>query len=735
LSAKTFYKNSKVMKKVLVLIVLTIVAPAVQITTWIMPLLPAAAQDPIIGPPPTADPALSTSGGIANTGFPASSNITSANSSSIPPPPVDVTGGDITNATLPDGSLPGTDITNDTLPGGTFGNDTFANGTLADGALPGGVDNGAFPNASITSPGDLGAADQFGGGGGAGEIGAGGVGAEDQFGAGLLNETEAAAPPTAPPPVTTILSNNTGDSTNPNVAVSGSDVFVAWEDTTGGNREILLISSLGGQNFTTVRNVTQTAGDSLNPRLAVSGSNVYLLWEDTSNTGNGQIMFAKSSDRGATFTSARSLSNATGDSTNPNVAVSGGNVYALWEQVNTNTTSDATNSEVMFAKSSDAGTNFTSARTLSNNPGVSTNPNVAVSGGDVYIAWEDDSAGSSEIILVRSTNNGVNFAPSRNISNSPGESSDPRIAISENNVYVVWEDYSLGNSTESEIMLIRSSNSGANFASAEDLSDTPGQSTDPRIAVSEGNVYVVWEDATPEGNSEIEFVRSADRGVTFSTAKNLSNNDGISFDPRVAVSGNNVYVVWEDTSGSSATAESGAAEAGGSSDIFLARSTNNGATFGRVQNLSNSPTESFDPYIAVSRSKLFVLWSDDNQGNAEVIFTDKTRNIATPEAAPSAPGGEGFDEFGTGVDLGAAPIDQGLTGEFGAAPIDQGLTGEFGAAPIDQGLTGEFGPPGPPPGPPPPLPPVDQGLSGGAGGLGTSATDPSLQMGGGIPPS
>jgi len=746
LSAKTFYKNSKAMKKVLVLIVLIIVAPAAQITTWIIPLLPVEAQDPIVGPPPTADPALSTSGGIANTstiaptGFPDISNITSANSSSIPPPPIDATGSDVTNATFPDGSLPGTDITNDTLPDGTFGNDTFANGTLADGALPGGVDNGALPNASITSPDDFGVTDEFGGGGGAGgiggedQLGAGGVGAEDQFGAGLLNETEAAAPPTAPPPVTTILSNNTGDSTNPNVAVSGSDVFVAWEDTTGGNREILLISSLGGQNFTTVRNVTQTAGDSLNPRLAVSGSNVYLLWEDTNNTGNGQIMFAKSSDRGATFTSARSLSNATGDSTNPNVAVSGGNVYALWEQVNTNTTSDAANSEVMFAKSSDAGTTFTSARTLSNNPGVSTNPNVAVSGGNVYVAWEDDTAGGSEIILVRSTNNGVNFAPSRNISNSPGESSDPRIAISENNVYVVWEDYSLGNSTQSEIMLIRSTNSGANFASAEDLSDSPGQSTDPRIAVSEGNVYVVWEDATSEGNSEIEFVRSADRGATFSTAKNLSNNDGISFDPRVAVSGNNVYVVWEDTS-SSATAESGTVEAGGSSDIFLARSTNNGATFGRVQNLSNSPTESFDPYIAVSRSKLFVLWSDDNQGNAEVIFTDKTRNISTPEAAASAAGGAGFDEFGTGVDFGAPPIDQGLTGEFGAPPIDQGLTGEFGAPPIDQGLAGEFGPPGPPPGPPPPLPPVDQGLSAGAGGLGTSATDPSLQMGGGIPPS
>ena len=55
------------MKKVLVLIVLIIVAPAAQITTWIMPLLPVEAQDPIVGPPPTADPDLSTSGGIANT--------------------------------------------------------------------------------------------------------------------------------------------------------------------------------------------------------------------------------------------------------------------------------------------------------------------------------------------------------------------------------------------------------------------------------------------------------------------------------------------------------------------------------------------------------------------------------------------------------------------------------------------------------------------------------------------
>ncbi len=434
------------MKKALLLI-LAVAMPVVQVSTG---LQSAEAQDPIFGPPvpPASSPATTPVGGVNNatvitpSGFPGnSSGVT--NSSTIPVPAINTNGSDITNATLPDG----------TLANGTLANGTLANGTFADGGLGGDpFGTGAFPNASITGPSDfggggagdagLGGADQLGGG--AGDAGLGGA---DQFGGGL-NETGVPTTPTTPPPITTILSNNTGDSTNPNVAVSGSDVFVAWEDTTGGNREILLISSLDGQNFTTVRNVTQTAGDSLNPRLAVSGNNLYLVWEDTSTTGGGQIMFASSSDSGATFTPMKNLSNNTGDSTNPNLAVSGSNVFVSWEQVDTNSTSGASNSEVMFAKSSDSGATFTSAKTLSNNAGDSTNPNVSVSGNNVYVVWEDDTAGGSEIILVRSTNNGVNFAPSRNISNSPGESFNPRIAISESNVYVVWVDYSLGNSTQ-----------------------------------------------------------------------------------------------------------------------------------------------------------------------------------------------------------------------------------------------------------------------------------------------
>ena len=37
--------------------------------------------------------------------------------------------------------------------------------------------------------------------------------------------------------------------------------------------------------------------------------------------------------------------------------------------------------------------------------------------------------------------------------------------------------------------------------------------------------------------------------ITFGSTKNLSNNAGDSFDPRIEASGNNVYTVWNDRSG------------------------------------------------------------------------------------------------------------------------------------------------------------------------------------------
>jgi hypothetical protein len=59
------------------------------------------------------------------------------------------------------------------------------------------------------------------------------------------------------------------------------------------------------------------------------------------------------------------------------------------------------------------------------------------------------------------------------------------------------------------------------------------------------NVYLVWEDDSL-GNYEIFFASSLDGGLTYSSPKNLSNNTGSSIHPQITSEGNNVYVVWKD---------------------------------------------------------------------------------------------------------------------------------------------------------------------------------------------
>jgi hypothetical protein len=618
---------------------------------YVMSAQSAQAQDPIFEILPPTPANTTTQGGaggnITSTTTPLGGDInaTITTNETTVPPPISI------NDTLPTDNFTAPIGLNDTLPTDNFTAPIGLNDTLP-------TDNFTAPGAGGGQPGaEVGAAGDFGGGG-AGQPGAEAGVPSDVAGGGQptqLNETvpelapTVQPPPLPPPPIYQILSNNTGDSTNPNVAVSGSNLYVVWEDTSSGNREILLMRSHDGSNFTSAQTLSNTTGESFDPRIAVSGSNVYVVWEDTATDGSSEVKFVRSADNGDTFGSVQTLSNQSRDSTNPTVAVSGGNVYVVWSGLSTNATAEAS-PEVMLTRSADNGAIFGSVQTLSNNTGDSTNPNVAVSGRNLYVLWEDDSSGNSEIVMLRSTNNGAKFVTPRNLSNSPGESFDPRIAVSGSNVYVVWEDYGLGNSTSSEIMLIRSVNRGLNYASAQSLSNSPGESVDPRIAVSGGNVYVVWEDTATDGSSEVKFARSTDNGATFTNARNLSNNTGISFDPRIDVSGGNVYVVWEDTTATE------------SSDILLARSTNNGATFGLVQNLSNSPVESFDPSVIASRSKLFVTWSDDKEGDAEIIFTDKTRNIASANVSAATT----TTEAGADLGLGAGGGDLGFGGAGGA---------------------------------------------------------------------
>ena len=72
------------------------------------------------------------------------------------------------------------------------------------------------------------------------------------------------------------------------------------------------------------------------------------------------------------------------------------------------------------------------------------------------------------------------------------------------------------------------------FGNATNLSNTPGSSQAPQIASFGNTTFVVWQDNGP-GNDEIYLRKSADGGSVFGNATNLSNTPGSSQAPQIAV--------------------------------------------------------------------------------------------------------------------------------------------------------------------------------------------------------
>jgi hypothetical protein len=199
----------------------------------------------------------------------------------------------------------------------------------------------------------------------------------------------------------------------------------------------------------------------------------------------------------------------------------------------------------------------------------------------VHIVWDDDLPDSE--IFYRTNAGDVFGRTTDNLSNNGAVSAGPAIAVSGNNVYVVWSDNTPG---RGEIFYRRSIDGGATFSSTINLSNNTGFSDSPDIAITGNHVSVVWRDSTP-GNTEILYRRSMNSGVTFSSTINLSNNTGFSADPAIAVSGNNVYVTWRDNTP-------------GNYEILLRKSINTGVTFGSTINVSQNVGFSELPAIAVS---------------------------------------------------------------------------------------------------------------------------------------
>jgi hypothetical protein len=186
----------------------------------------------------------------------------------------------------------------------------------------------------------------------------------------------------------------------------------------------------------------------------------------------------------------------------------GSNVYLAWSDRPFETACDINSrcNDILFLRSTDNGANFGSIKNLSNNDGTSNNPQMDLHGSNVYIVWQDNTPGNFDIFFRVSTNNGSTFASAKTLSNNAGDSINAQISSVSDAVRIVWQDKTPGNF---DIFFKASGNEGATFGSTKNLSNNDGDSSVPQIISSGGNIYVVWQDETP-GNFDILLKKGVD---------------------------------------------------------------------------------------------------------------------------------------------------------------------------------------------------------------------------------
>ncbi|MBI5204247.1 MAG: exo-alpha-sialidase, partial [Nitrospirae bacterium] len=141
-----------------------------------------------------------------------------------------------------------------------------------------------------------------------------------------------------------------------------------------------------------------------------------------------------------------------------------------------------------------------------------------------------DTLGNNDIFMKKSTDNGLTWVWQQ-ISNNAGNSQSPVLAVDNTNaIYVVWQDNTLGSN---DIFMKKSTDNGVTWV-WQQISNNAGNSQLPVLAVDNTNaIYVVWQDDTlTPGNSDIFMKKSTDNGLTW-VWQQISNNAGNSIMPAI----------------------------------------------------------------------------------------------------------------------------------------------------------------------------------------------------------
>lgn len=228
-------------------------------------------------------------------------------------------------------------------------------------------------------------------------------------------------------------------------------------------------------------------------------------------------------------------------------------------------------------------------------------------------------------------------------------SSDPALASTGYTVHVAWSETAVAPATAADVYYRRSEDGGKSWSAPVNLSqDGAVDDTKTQVATDGSLVVVAWLHGDALSPQDIRGVVSTDGGVTFGPildlSGTLSGDAGDADSLRLKASGAHVYVIFEDDVANPALTE----------DIYVAASTDYGATFSNPVRVNDSPAGTVDcdePELDTVNGTAYLVWIDKRSGNDRVYFSRTTDGGVTWSTDKR------LDRSGTLANTGAPSMD------------------------------------------------------------------------------
>ncbi len=328
------------------------------------------------------------------------------------------------------------------------------------------------------------------------------------------------------------ITDTNGHATFLAIAVSGSNVHVAWMDLISGQRASFYRRSPDGGN-TWGPIVCLDSVSAFWPGLAASGSLVVMSINKQPVVGNTEVYFTRSIDNGATWDSLQQISNANGRSEDPAIAALGSHVHLSWNDNRSGTM------QIYYRYSSDAGLTWNAETPLTNavSPNTCYTSMVCLDGtfADVPYGYN---VGNFDVWLRQSADSGAIFANAQQLTNASAGEAYPFMVRDSMELHLVYAQFGTGAN------YLHSADGGLTW-------DPPffiGAGSQPYIAYTGCVLHVIWPDSgaihyrrNPTGNgscliSDVSTPAFSSSTETISVYPNPAANQFTMYDLRCTIS-------------------------------------------------------------------------------------------------------------------------------------------------------------------------------------------------------